>query len=80
VPLTPTPVDAEVLGQEGADHEADAEFDLVATIFGLSFAQTNAATRIVYGLVGVGAVILAARLASVRAESSPDLGSVTGRA
>jgi uncharacterized membrane protein YuzA (DUF378 family) len=52
----------------------------VATIFGLSFAQTNAATRIVYGLVGVGAEILAARLASVRAESSPDLGSVTGRA
>jgi len=59
---------------------AIAKFDLVAWIFGLSFGQTNAVTRIVYGLVGIGAVILAARLASVRAESSPDLGSVASRA
>ena len=35
---------------------AVAEFDLVATIFGLDFGETNAATRIVYGLVGVAAV------------------------
>jgi uncharacterized membrane protein YuzA (DUF378 family) len=33
-----------------------AEFDLVATIFGLDFGQTNAATRVVYGLVGLAAV------------------------
>ena len=35
---------------------AIAEFDLVAWIFGLDFGETNAATRIVYGLVGVSAV------------------------
>jgi len=35
---------------------AVAEFDLVATIFGLDFGETNAATRVVYGLVGVAAV------------------------
>jgi len=32
---------------------AVANFDLVATIFGLDFGQTNAATRIIYGLVGL---------------------------
>jgi uncharacterized membrane protein YuzA (DUF378 family) len=32
------------------------EFDLVATLFGLDFGETNAATRIVYGLVGLAAV------------------------
>ena len=31
---------------------AIAEFDLVATLFGLDFRETNAATRVVYGLVG----------------------------
>ena len=35
---------------------AVAKFDLVAWIFGLDFGQTNAASRIVYGLVGLGAV------------------------
>jgi uncharacterized membrane protein YuzA (DUF378 family) len=35
---------------------AIAEFDLVAAIFGLDFGQTNAATRIVYGLVGLAGV------------------------
>jgi uncharacterized protein len=35
---------------------AIAEFDLVAWIFGEEFGTTNAATRIVYGLVGVAAV------------------------
>lgn len=35
---------------------AIANFDLVATIFGLDFGQTNVATRIVYGLVGLAAV------------------------
>jgi uncharacterized membrane protein YuzA (DUF378 family) len=33
-----------------------AEFDLVAWIFGEEFGATNAASRIVYGLVGVAAV------------------------
>ena len=35
---------------------AVAEYDLVATLFGLEFGETNAATRIVYGLVGLSAV------------------------
>ena len=35
---------------------AVAEFDLVAAIFGLDFGETNAATRVVYGLVGLAAV------------------------
>ena len=34
-----------------------AKFDLVAWIFGgMDFGETNAASRIVYGLVGLGAV------------------------
>ena len=33
-----------------------AEFDLVAWIFGLDFGETNAASRVVYGLVGLAAV------------------------
>jgi len=41
---------------------AVAEFDLVAWIFGLDFGQTNAASRIVYGLVGLAAVYGASRL------------------
>jgi uncharacterized surface protein with fasciclin (FAS1) repeats/uncharacterized membrane protein YuzA (DUF378 family) len=44
---------------------AIAEFDLVAWIFGVDFGETNAATRIVYGLVGVAAVYQAALLAGV---------------
>jgi len=35
---------------------AIAEFDLVAWIFGEDFGTTNAASRIVYGLVGLAAV------------------------
>jgi uncharacterized protein len=35
---------------------AIAEFDLVAALFGLDFGETNAATRVVYGLVGLAAV------------------------
>ncbi len=30
-----------------------AEFDLVAEVFGLEFGETNAATRVIYGLVGL---------------------------
>ena len=40
-----------------------AEFDLVAWIFGEEFGETNAASRIVYGLVGVAAVYGIASLA-----------------
>jgi uncharacterized membrane protein YuzA (DUF378 family) len=35
---------------------AVAKFDLVAGIFGMDFGETNAASRIVYGLVGLAAV------------------------
>jgi len=35
---------------------AIAEFDLVATVFGLDFGETNVATRVIYGLVGAAAV------------------------
>ena len=38
-----------------------AEFDLVATIAGLEFGQTNGFTRVIYGLVGLSAVWLAVR-------------------
>lgn len=41
---------------------AIAEFDLVAWIFGLDFGETNAASRIVYGLVGLAAVYGTTRL------------------
>ena len=48
---------------------AVAEFDLVAEVFGLEFGETNAATRIVYGLVGLSAVYQALRLAGVAGRS-----------
>jgi uncharacterized protein len=33
-----------------------ARFDLVAEIFGMHFGETNAASRVVYGLVGLAAL------------------------
>jgi uncharacterized membrane protein YuzA (DUF378 family) len=48
---------------------AVAEFDLVAWIFGLDFGQTNTASRIVYGLVGLAAVYGIASLAGTRRTS-----------
>jgi hypothetical protein len=42
-----------------------AELDLVAAVFGLELGETNAATRIVYGLVGLSAVYGAVRLAAL---------------
>jgi uncharacterized protein len=48
-----------------------AEFDLVAFIFGLEFGETNALSRIVYGLVGLSAIYEATRLpAMLRARNS----------
>jgi uncharacterized protein len=44
---------------------AIAEFDLVAAIFGLDFGETNAATRVVYGLVGLSGVWVIARARSL---------------
>ena len=43
-----------------------AEFDLVATLVGLEFGETNAVSRIVYGLVGLAAVYEIALLVTSR--------------
>ena len=43
-----------------------AEFDLVAEIFGLEFGETNAATRVVYGLVGLAGAYSLWALAATR--------------
>jgi uncharacterized protein len=51
---------------------AIAEFDLVATLVGLDFGETNAASRVVYALVGIAAVYEAARLPSILRRSSND--------
>ena len=45
---------------------AIAKFDLVAAIFGLDFGETNPATRVIYGLVGLAAVYGIASLAGAR--------------
>jgi len=45
---------------------AIANFDLVAASVGLSFGDTNAISRVIYGLVGVAAVVEAIGLISVR--------------
>jgi uncharacterized membrane protein YuzA (DUF378 family) len=47
---------------------AIAEFDLVAEIFGLKFGETNAITRIVYGLVGLSGIYLATRAGALLRE------------
>jgi uncharacterized protein len=45
---------------------AIAEFDLVATIVGLEFGETNAVSRLVYGLVGLAAAYQIAQQAAIR--------------
>ena len=45
---------------------AIANFDLVAALVGLKFGETNGASRVIYGLVGLAAVYEAARLVTVR--------------
>jgi uncharacterized protein len=47
-----------------------AEFDLVAWMFGLEFGETNAASRVVYGLVGLAAVYGIASLLNARRPST----------
>lgn len=49
-----------------------AEFDLVAALFGLDFGETNAFTRIVYGLVGVSGVYVATRAAALVRSTTAD--------
>ena len=50
---------------------AVAEFDLVAWIFGLEFGETNVASRIVYGLVGLSAIYAIGSLVSRTRSVSP---------
>jgi uncharacterized membrane protein YuzA (DUF378 family) len=49
-----------------------SEFDLVATLVGLEFGETNAATRLVYGLVGASAVYQVAQQHAIRRRWSRD--------
>ena len=51
---------------------AIAEFDLVAWIFGEDFGSTNAASRIVYGLVGASAIYAIAAIAGRRSAGVQD--------
>ena len=45
---------------------AVAEFDLVATLVGLDFGETNAASRAIYGLVGLAAVYQVVQQGAIR--------------
>ena len=51
-----------------------AEFDLVAEIFGLEFGETNGATRIIYGLVGLAGLWELVKLFRTQADR-PTLGT-----
>ena len=51
---------------------AIAEFDLVAALVGLEFGETNAVSRIVYGLVGAAAVYQIAQQHAIRRRWSHD--------
>jgi uncharacterized protein len=51
---------------------AAAKFDLVAWIVGLEFGQTNAASRVVYGLVGLAAVYQIAQQHAIRRRWNDD--------
>ena len=51
---------------------AIAEFDLVAAVVGLDFGETNALSRIVYGLVGLSAVYQATRLPALASRERRD--------
>jgi uncharacterized membrane protein YuzA (DUF378 family) len=57
-----------------------AEFDLVAWLVGEDFGQTNAASRIVYGLVGLAAVYGIAQLASSETSTSTSSGGARSAA
>jgi uncharacterized protein len=43
-----------------------AEFDLVAALVGLEFGETNAVSRVVYGLVGLAAAYHLAQQGAIR--------------
>ena len=45
---------------------AIADFDLVAWVFGLTFGETNAASRVIYGLVGLAAIYQLVQQGAIR--------------
>jgi uncharacterized protein len=45
---------------------AVADFDLVAALFGLDFGETNAASRVIYGLVGLSAAYQVVQQGAIR--------------
>ena len=51
---------------------AIAKFDLVAAVVGLDFGETNAVSRVVYGLVGLSAVYQVAQQQAIRRRWSRD--------
>lgn len=51
---------------------AVAEFDLVATLVGLEFGETNAASRVIYGLVGLAAGYQVVQQGAIRRRWSRD--------
>lgn len=51
---------------------AIAEFDLVAALVGLEFGETNAVSRVIYGLVGAAAVYQIAQQQAIRRRWSRD--------
>ena len=51
---------------------AIAEFDLVAALVGLSFGETNAVSRLVYGAVGAAGVYQIAQQHAIRRRWSRD--------
>ena len=51
---------------------AIAEFDLVAALAGLEFGETNAFSRVIYGLVGAAAVYQLAQQHAIRRRWSRD--------
>ena len=56
---------------------AVAEFDLVATMFGMEFGETSAISRVLYGLVGLSFVWLAVRFATILGHSRTSASAVT---
>jgi len=59
---------------------AIADFDLVAWLVGLEFGETNAVSRIIYGLVGLSAVVLAATAAAGHSRSTAHMRSAQSHA
>ena len=49
-----------------------AEFDLVAALVGLEFGETNLASRVVYGIVGVSALYQVVQQQGIRRRWSRD--------